>query len=329
MSTFRVGLNPYGIAFSVGLFGAGTPRANPNPLGLCGFLDLAESIGAAGVEIPVALLKDVRTEETGRIKALLHENDNYAILMHGIPWGDLPGSLDVARRFEFKTVRLHLTSVLCGDRAKLGAEWPRIIADARAQLKTFARQAADLGIGVTLEDHQDLTSAELIEICGECGPNVGVCLDTGNPFSVGEEPVQFARAVAPLVRHLHLKDYRIYWSREGYRLARCPIGDGAVPFAEIAEVLRPYGPLPASIEPGALSARHICLLDDAWWEHYPERSARGFAACVNLAREAAQPEGADWRTPWELEAGPDAVMLYEIDELANSVANLKEMGLMG
>ncbi len=328
MTPFRVGLNPYGIAYSAGLFGAGTPRANPHPLGLSGFLDLAESIGAAGVEIPVALLNDVRSEDTGRVRARLHENGNYAILMHGIPWGDLDGSLDVAKRFGFSIVRLHLTSVLCGDRAKLGAEWPRIISDARALLKIFARKAADSGIGVTIEDHQDLTSAELIGICAECDPNVGVCLDTGNPLSVGEEPAQFARAVAPLVRHLHLKDYRVFPTREGYRLARCPLGDGAVPFAEIAEALKPCGPLPASIEPGALTERHIRVLDDAWWEHYPERSARGFAACMNLARAASQSEGADWRTPWELDAGAEKVMLYEIDELANSVANLKEMGLM-
>jgi sugar phosphate isomerase/epimerase len=325
---FRVGLNPYGIAYSVGLFGAESPRPNPHPLGLNGFLDLADSIGAAGVEIPVALLKSVSDADVNRVCAHLHEKGKYAILMHGISWGDLDGSLAVAARFGFPIVRLHMTSVLCGDRAKLGTHWPGVIADARAQLKDFAHNAADQGVDVTIEDHQDLTSAELVEICAECGSNVGICFDTGNPLSVGEEPLHFARVVAPYVRHLHLKDYRIFWTADGYRLARCPIGEGAIPFQKIAAILEPFGALPASIEPGALSERHIRLLNDSWWEHYPPRQTRDFAACIKFARAESEPEDADWRTPWERERDAETVVMYEIDELANSVANLKEMGLM-
>ena len=324
----RVGLNPYGIAYSVGLFGADSPRANPHPLGLNGFLDLADSIGAVGVEIPVFLLKNVSDADVDRVCARLHANGKYAILMHGIPWGDLDGSLRVAERFGFPLVRLHLTALLCGDRAKFGTEWTRIMGDARAQLKAFAHKAAGQGVEVTVENHQDLTSAELVDICGACGPNVGICLDTGNPLAVGEEPAQFTRAVAPFVRHVHLKDYRIHWSAEGYRLARCPIGEGAVPWLEIAKILEPFGPLPASIEPGALTERHIRLLNDNWWENYPERRARDFAACIKFARAACEPDDSDWRTPWDHDADATSVMKYEIDELANSIANLQEMGLM-
>src|SRR5882724_2531596 len=105
---FRVGLNPYGIAYWVGLFAAGTPRANPKPLGLNGFLDLVEKLGLAGVEIPVAMLKDLAPEEAHLAWERIHANGKYAILMHGIPWGDLDGSLEVAKRFAFGTVRLHL-----------------------------------------------------------------------------------------------------------------------------------------------------------------------------------------------------------------------------
>ena len=325
---FRVGLNPYGIAYSVGLFGADSTRPNPHPLGLNGFLDLADSIGAAGVEIPVALLKSVSDADVNRVCARLHEKGKYAILMHGISWSDLDGSLAVAERFGFPLIRLHMTAILCGDRSKLGADWPRVIASARTQLKSFAHKAAGLGLDVTIEDHQDLTSAELLEICAECGPNVGICFDTGNPLSVGEDPLHFARAVAPLVRHLHLKDYRIFWTADGYRLARCPIGEGAIPFQKIAKILEPLGALPASIEPGALSERHIRLLNDSWWEHYPRRDARDLAACIKFARTEGEPEGAEWRTPWERECDAETVVLYEIDELAHSVANLKELGLM-
>lgn len=325
---FRVGLNPYGIAYSVGLFGAGTARANPKPLGLNGFLDLVAKLGLAGVEIPVALLKDVSGAEIERVRARIHADGKYAILMHGIPWADLDGSLDVARRFGFPIVRLHLTAVLCGARGELGDEWPRVIGEARAQLKIFAVKAADAGIAVTIEDHQDLTSAELVEICGECGANVGVCLDTGNPLSVGEEPVAFARAVAPLVRHVHLKDYRVYRKPEGFSLVRCAIGEGVVPFDQIAEVLAARGTLPASIEPGALNGRYIRLLADDWWSHYSQRNAQSLAACLRTVWDSFSND-LEYRTPWEQDADADSIIHYEMDQLANSVANLSEMELMG
>ena len=54
MTLFQIGLNPYGVAYTVGLQGLGTPRANPQPTGLPGFLALAREIGAAYVELDLA-----------------------------------------------------------------------------------------------------------------------------------------------------------------------------------------------------------------------------------------------------------------------------------
>ena len=45
--------------------------------------------------------------------------------------------------------------------------------------------------------------------------------------------------IAPHVRYLHLKDYRVQFTDEGYRLVRCAIGDGAVPFARDGRDPRP------------------------------------------------------------------------------------------
>ena len=42
----EVGLNPYGLTYHLGLQGRGTPRANPQPAGLEGFIALATELGA-------------------------------------------------------------------------------------------------------------------------------------------------------------------------------------------------------------------------------------------------------------------------------------------
>src|SRR5690606_32745369 len=46
-----IGLNPYGLTYHLGMQGAGTPRANPAPAGLEGFLALAAELRAKVLEI--------------------------------------------------------------------------------------------------------------------------------------------------------------------------------------------------------------------------------------------------------------------------------------
>ena len=43
---FKLGLNPYGMTYYLGLQGRGTARQNPNGTGLEGFLKIAEELGA-------------------------------------------------------------------------------------------------------------------------------------------------------------------------------------------------------------------------------------------------------------------------------------------
>ncbi len=52
---------------------------------------------------------------------------------------------------------------------------------------------------------------------------------------MGEDPVEAARASAPLIRHVHLKDYTIHFAPEGYRLVRCAAGDGVIDFPAILD----------------------------------------------------------------------------------------------
>jgi sugar phosphate isomerase/epimerase len=153
--------------------------------------------------------------------------------------------------------------------------------------------------------------------------------DTGNPFSVGEDPVEFARRAGHRIRHVHLKDYIAQPTDEGYRLVRCAIGDGCVPFAEIATVLESHTPsLTASIEPGALESRHIRLFTSEWWDGYPPRSARELGSALRRLRRNRLEESADCRTPWERQAPGAELVEYEMGQVRRSVENLRAMGFM-
>jgi sugar phosphate isomerase/epimerase len=326
---FRTGLNPYGLTYTLGLQGSGGPRANPNGRGLDGFIEIAQQIGAAAIELHNAWLVARSDAELQALGRRLADLGMLPIVSHGLPWEGPDGAIRSAQALGASLIRTPLTPVLCGDRAANGEKWHQYVDAARAKLGVLARAAAAAGVTIAIENHQDFGSRELLALCDEAGPNVGVCFDTGNTFPVAEAPLDFARRVAPRVRHVHFKDYRAQWTDEGYRLVRCAIGDGAVPFREIAALLgEHHATLTASLEPGALEARHVRLFTAAWWNGYPPVSAPELARCLEAARRNRIADDEDWRTPWERQEGGDALIGYELDMIRRSASNMKAIGLM-
>ena len=325
----QVGLNPYGLAYTVGLQGLGTPRANPHPVGLEGFIAIAREIDAACIELDWRWLfpmSDAELRALGRRLADVPRICSYWLQQE--PGESLEQAIRCAAGIGARTLRLHLTPVLEGGRAALGPRWVQMFDHARAAVRREAPRAADAGLTVAIENHQDLASDELVALAEQAGDNVGITLDTGNPFSVGEDPIGFMERAAHRIRHLHLKDYLSQFTPEGYRLVRCATGDGCVPFREIASRLPAETALTASIEIAALDARHIRVFTPEWWEGYPVRPASELARALRRLKQARLDDNADYRTPWEKGEPPSAIVAYERTQLEKSVANLKTLGWM-
>ncbi|MEO7273675.1 MAG: TIM barrel protein, partial [Vicinamibacterales bacterium] len=203
---FRVGLNPYGLAYSIGLQGRGTARANPAPMPVREFIALARRLGGACIELDGRWLADRSDDDLARLGYEISASGMTPIcsdwLLH-----QLGERLDHALRYTAvigaSLLRLHLTPVLEGTRARHGAQWTMMLDHARRVLTEAARQAATRGVALAIENHQDLTSEELLAMAAEAGDHVGVVMDTGNPFAVGEDPVAFARRAASRIRHVH------------------------------------------------------------------------------------------------------------------------------
>lgn len=325
----RTGLNPYGLTWHLGLQGKGTPRVNPKPGGLDGFIAIAAELKAEVLEIFDPWLAALSDDELRSLRDRLGSLGMVPVISAGLNMmGPIESALRSAKALDAKVIRLGLSPVLEGSRNAWGAKWFELHASIRDGLGKYAPMAADQGVSLAIENHQDFTSQELVDFCGEFGPSVGICFDTGNAFPVGEAPLDFARRAAPYVRHLHLKDYRVQFTDEGYRLVRCAIGDGAVPFKGIVEVLaNHHDAMNAVLEPGALDARHIRYLDPAWWSGYPPAAAQDFAAALAAARSNRLADDADFRTPWE--RGEDGkIENYELSMIRRSAANMRALGLM-
>jgi len=323
---FALGLNPYGLAYHLGLQGAGGPRANPRGAGLEGFVRIAADLGARTLEIYDPWLRAMSDDEIRALGDRLGALGMTPVVSSGLMMGPFESALRSARILNAKIIRYGLTTVLCGDRHALGDKWSARCAEVGAALADRGARAFDEGRTIAIENHQDFGSEELVALCGKAS-GIGICFDTGNTFPVAEAPLDFARRVAPYVRHVHLKDYRVQFSDEGYRLVRCAIGDGAVPLAAMLDILAEHhASLTAVLEPGALEARHVRLLRSEWWNGYPAKSAPELAACLAAARVNRLPDDADACTPWE--RGEDhAIETYELAMIRRSAANMRALGL--
>jgi sugar phosphate isomerase/epimerase len=325
---FQTGLNPYGIAYTVGLQGFATSRANPEPIGLDGFIETVQRLELPCIEVDWRWLTPLDDRGLAAVRQKLQ--GRRVIYSHWLaqePGESLAGAVRCAQGVGAELLRLHLTPVLEGARAHWGGRWNDMVAHARRTLRNEAPRVAEAGLALAIENHQDFGSEELVALAEELGEDVGIVLDTGNPYAVGEDPVAFACRASHRIRHVHFKDYVAQFTTDGYRLVRCAIGDGAVPFAAIADVLGAGGrTLTASIEPGALEARHIRLFTPGWWTGYPPRQASELGTLLGRLRQHCLDEEADYRTPWETGTAGQPLVDFEWQQLDRSVRYLRSMG---
>jgi sugar phosphate isomerase/epimerase len=129
---------------------------------------------------------------------------------------------------------------------------------ASASLAQLGDAVAPNGVTLGLENHCDWRGHECVEMIeGANRPNVRAQIDTGNAFTVFEEPVDCAKAMAPYVMSFHLKDVAVtpfVFAQpgeenvaRGIRGVGVPLGDGHVDNVEICRIVQKTAPNPESI----------------------------------------------------------------------------------
>ena len=325
----NVGLNPYGLTYHLGLQGQGTPRANPDGKGLEGFIAIATELKAKVLEIFDPWLAELSDQQLADLRKRLNDLGMTPVISAGLNMmGPIDSALRSAKLLDAKVIRLGLSPVLEGSRSAWGVKRFELQHSIREGLARYAPMAEAEGRILAIENHQDFGSEELVDFCREFGPAMGITLDMGNTFPVGEAPMDFVRRAAPFVHHVHFKDYRVQFTDEGYRLIRCAIGDGAVPLKDmLAEIGNYHVEMNAVLEPGALEARHIRFLKPDWWRGYRPYNAEAFARTLAAARVNRTGDDEDYRTPWEQHADTELVD-YELAMIRRSAENMRDLGLM-
>jgi len=110
--------------------------------------------------------------------------------------------------------------------------------------------AAELGVELLLETHGEITDSvesmgELLDALGH-EDTVGVCLDTGNSWLGGAEPLDYIKTFGPRIKHVHWKDMPAEMEAQRGQLTGCgmaviPLGDGVVGIEGIVQALKAAG----------------------------------------------------------------------------------------
>jgi len=116
------------------------------------------------------------------------------------------------------------------------------VADAIAGLRAMGPVAERLGIGLLLENHEDLVATETAEILAAVDhPNVGCLFDYGNSMVFFEDPLVSLERLRPWLRSGHMKDHvalrpGVAGKDEPLWLG-VPLGDGNLPIVETTRAL--------------------------------------------------------------------------------------------
>ncbi|NJM06747.1 sugar phosphate isomerase/epimerase [Candidatus Gracilibacteria bacterium] len=218
-----------------------------------------------------------------------------------------------------------MSTVLEGARASFPGGWVAHQQEIARRIVALRPLLEEYDLRLAIENHQDATADELLELCAIGGERVGVTFDVVNPLAVGEEPFAFARKVGARIFNVHLKDYRVYATPSGYRLVRCALGEGIIDWRAMLALLAELAPdAPQHIELAALYARHIRFFEDDWWQGYPPRDVRDVVPTLRLLAYHAH-HSDDWQSPWERNLSGDEVAGWELAQLEQSVAYLAEV----
>lgn len=320
--------NAYGIPHAWGLLSTAAGEFVSAPVEVADFAQWSLDVGLAGIDIPwESLDSSPRFLEQVQIIGLRVVLEAGVFLDLSDP--ALDGICALATRVDARVVRFLLSRNLCGDRTEDPLGWNLRMCRTVNRLRRWLPRFADANVSIALENHQDGSVDDFLWLAEAVGhhPAFGVCFDTGNPLAVGEDPIDSLRRLGSLVRHVHLKDYRMIRFDAGYRLVRCVAGQGVIDFRKLLAMLD-TNPDPnrwPSIEIAAQRARDIPVASEKWLAQWNVRRMDRLGAVLSTWSQHAEPDSAAWKTEWELGLDSRQIVESEWKMLESSVRYFRSL----
>lgn len=184
---------------------------------------------------------------------------------------DLITNLQLSKK---KIIVIVLTKILECKRHLIKKDWDDYIEDSIKFLKKLEPIARDHNVKIAIENHQDFDSNDFIKIMDSFNKDdtIGINFDIGNAFAVCEDPMVFCKKIVEKINNVHIKDYNIKETKEGFMLSNCAIGKGSVKLKPIINFIEKKKPnITKMLELGQLSPRHIKKNNKIFWKKIGSR----------------------------------------------------------
>ncbi len=163
----------------------------------------------------------------------------------------------------------------------------------------------ETGIRPAIENHGDATAREMAAFIEHVGPKyVGICLDTGNPTTLAEDPALTVEILAPYTLMTHFRDNQVWAVEDGAMTQWVPMGAGNTDLPRMGTLMKEHAPNASFVLELITAGRPkpVPYLDPEAevWQKYPHTLAKDFARFVALANKG--PEGPVEMT-WRPEKG--------------------------
>ena len=159
-----------------------------------------------------------------------------------------------------KIIVIVLTKILECKRHLIKKDWDDYIEDSIKFLKKLEPIARDHNVKIAIENHQDFDSNDFIKIMDSFNKDdtIGINYDIGNAIAVCEDPMVFCKKIVEKINNVHIKDYNIKETKEGFMLSNCAIDKGSVKLKPIINFIEKKKPKnKKNFEPGQLLPIHL------------------------------------------------------------------------
>jgi sugar phosphate isomerase/epimerase len=140
---------------------------------------------------------------------------------------------------------------------------------------------------LAIENHKDWRIDQMLDMIRQISSKyVGVCVDTGNSFSLLEDTMMVVEAYAPYAFAAHLKDMAVAEYEDGFLLADVPLGQGLLDLHRIVQILRKARPeIRFSLEMATRDALKVPCLTEKYWVTFADVPGSDLARALRYVRK--------------------------------------------
>ena len=268
-----------------------TPKVTHDPLA---FLKYCHSIGAGGLQCVIG------RRDRSYVKQLRAYAEDNNLFLEDSVW--LGGKTVDLERFEAAVASVKAAGAVairgfCG-----GRRYEQF--DRREQFDEFAKRSwkniesvapivEKYQIPLAIENHKDWLIEHMLERLKRIDSEyVGVCIDTGNSFSLLEHPMDVVKAYAPWAHSVHLNDTAVCEYEEGFLLADVAFGEGTLDLPAIVDIIRKARPgIKFSAEMSTRNPLKVPCLGEKYWATLGDVPGVSLARAIRYVRANTTDEG--------------------------------------